>query len=155
VEIAWGASVEIAISSTNITQVPADLVALKYADGFHGADKAVAKVIGFNGFIAPGQARFCKGTGVAAAEVVFISVGALRDFRYERIHEFGRRTIELVHQHQNPIRHLALTVHGPGYGLDLEQAFLSMIAGIIGESKRAECALQKITVADYSERRCD
>lgn len=145
---------EIEILNTNITQVPADLVALKNAGGFHGADKAVARAIGFSEFITPGEVRFCKGSGVAAAEVAFISVGPLHEFRYERIHEFGRQAIKLARQHQTPIRHLALTVHGPGYGLDPEQAFLSMIAGIIAELKQAESALQKITVADYSVQRC-
>jgi hypothetical protein len=146
--------VDIAVSNTNIIQVAADLLVLKHADGFYGADKAVAKILGFNGHIKVGDSRFFLGKGVAAQEVVFLGVGPLGDFRYARIQEFGSRAIKLVRQHHRPIQHLALTVHGPGYGLDSEQSFLSMVAGLVAEWKRAPNSLEQITVAELSDKRC-
>src|SRR5262245_61220651 len=87
--------------------------------------------------------------------VLFIGVGPLRDFRYERIQDFGSKAIKLARQHHRGIRHLALTIHGPGYGLDPEQSFLSMIAGIVAEWRRSEQTLQRITIAERSAKRCD
>jgi hypothetical protein len=46
-------------------------------------------------------------------------------------------------------------VHGPGYGLDPEQSFLSMIAGIVAEWTLGDGPLAKITIAERSEKRCD
>lgn len=145
---------EIAIANTNIVQVPADLLVLKYADGFHGADKIVARILSFDDFVKSGDARFIAGPGLAAPEVLFLGVGPLSNFRYELIQEFGSRAIRLVRKHHRPIKHIAMTVHGPGYGLDPEQSFLSMIAGIVSEWKRADGSLQKVTIAELSDKRC-
>jgi hypothetical protein len=147
--------VEIVISNTNITQVPADLLVLKHADKFHGADKTVARIVGFDDFVPIGKSRFVSGAGVAASEVLFIGVGPLIDFRYERIQGFGAQAIKLARKHHNLIRHLALTIHGPGYGLDPEQSFLSMIAGIVSEWRCVEGSLRTVTVAELSDKRCE
>jgi hypothetical protein len=147
--------VDVVIANMNIAQVPADLLALKHADGFYGADKAIAQVIGFDDYVQRGQARFCRGIGLAAPEVLFIGVGPLEEFRYERIQEFGAQAIRLARQHHRAVRHLALTIHGPGYGLDPEESFISMIAGIVAEWKRVDGALSRVTIAERSEKRCD
>jgi len=147
--------VEIIISNTNITQIPADLLVMKHADGFYGADRLVASIIGFDAIVADGQAKFLRSRGLAAPEVLFVGVGQLSEFRYEQIQEFGGRAVKLSRTHHNPIRHLALTVHGPGYGLDPEQSFLSMVAGIVAEWKRERSALEKVTIAEISEKRCE
>ncbi len=142
------------IDNINIIEVPADLVVLKYADEFYGADKAIANILSFDGGVEAGSARLISGAGLAATEVLFLGVGPLRNFRYELIQEFGRRAIDFVRKHPRPIRHIALTVHGAGYGLDLEQSFLSMIAGVVSEYNKAECPLQRLTIAEFSKERC-
>jgi hypothetical protein len=147
--------VEILVSNTDILDVPADLIVLKHADQFYGADRAVANAVGFTAFVKAGDFVFCEGKGLAARMVLFIGVGPLRDFRYERIQDFGSKAIKLARQHHGEIRHLALTIHGPGYGLDPEQSFLSMVAGIISEWRRSEQPLQRITIAERSEKRCE
>jgi hypothetical protein len=147
--------VEIVISNANITQIQADLLVMKHADGFYGADRQVASIIGFDGSVADGQARFLRGRGLAAPDVVFVGVGRLSGFRYQQIQEFGTRAVKLARPCPNPIRHLALTVHGPGYGLDPEQSFLSMVAGIVAEWKGNSGALEKVTIAEISEKRCE
>ena len=146
---------EIVISNANITQIQADLLVMKHADGFYGADRQVASIIGFDGSVADGQARFLRGRGLAAPDVVFVGVGRLSGFRYQQIQEFGTRAVKLARTCPNPIRHLALTVHGPGYGLDPEQSFLSMVAGIVAEWKGNSGALEKVTIAEISEKRCE
>jgi hypothetical protein len=133
-----------------------DLLVLKHANGFFGADLAVAKAIGFNGDVAEGKVRILPGKGVGGSEVAFVGVGRLSDFRYERIQAFGELAVRLAHERNTPdhrIRTLGLTIHGPGYGLDAEQSFLSMIAGVVAELRRAESRLEKVLIAEHSERR--
>jgi hypothetical protein len=146
---------ELVVANADITQVAADLLVMKHANGFRGADEVVARTIGFTTNVKLGEFEFHSGRGTAATEVLFIGVGPLRSFRYEQIQEFGRRAITLARQHRSLVSHLALTIHGPGYGLDLDQAFLSMIAGLLAELKEAPSRLNLITVADRSEKRCD
>jgi hypothetical protein len=147
---------EISILNVDIIQVPTDLIVLKFADEFYGADQTVAKAIGFNSNVAKGDAIFCHGGGkVAARDVLFIGVGPLHKFRYENIQEFGSRAIKLARKYHDSVRNLAMTIHGPGYGLDPEQAFLSMLAGIVSEWKLEKGVLQKVTIVDRSDKRCD
>jgi hypothetical protein len=146
---------DIEISNSDITGVPADLLVMKYADGFHGADRTVANAIGFTSGVAKGQALFVETNKLLAPEVLFIGVGDMLAFRYEEIQLFGSRAVALSRQHNKPIKHLALTIHGPGYGLDSEQSFLSMIAGIISEWTLSKSHLTKVTVAEISARRCE
>lgn len=146
---------EIKIANADITQVAADLLVMKHADGFYGADQVVADAIGFKGYVETGKALFVAAKKIATPEVLFIGVGPLGEFRYERIQEFGSAAIALARNHDRPILHLALTIHGPGYGLDAEQAFLSMIAGIVGEWTRTATPLKTITVVERSPKRCE
>jgi hypothetical protein len=129
-------------------------VVLKYADRLHGADKAIANAIGFNSHVNAGDHVFVPGMGIGARQVLFIGVGPKSAFRYELIQEFGSRAIKLA-QSCGEVRHLALTIHGPGYGLDPEESFLSMIAGIISEWKQSRGPLEHVTVAEISEKRCE
>jgi hypothetical protein len=146
---------EIVIANADITQVQADLVVMKHADGFYGADKVVADAIGFNGHIKDGDSLWIKARAIASPEVLFIGVGPLSELRYEKIQSFGSASVSLARSHNRPIRHLALTIHGPGYGLDPEQAFLSMLAGIIAEWTREPTSpLNKVTVVERAPKRC-
>jgi hypothetical protein len=74
----------------------ADVLALKYADAFYGADLAVAEAIGYSGHLEVGKHAFVKGTRIEAPEVLFVGVGPLRGFRYEQIRKFGQTVMETV-----------------------------------------------------------
>jgi hypothetical protein len=148
------AAVDITIANTNITQVVADLLVLKHADGLHGADRVVADAVGFDARVGNGEAEFWSGKGTAAPEVLFIGVGPLSEFRYEQIQEFASKAIKLARMHKRPIYHVGLTTHGSGYGLDSEQAFLSLVAGIVSEWRCSACALNRITIAEISDKKC-
>lgn len=146
---------ELVISNANVTQVAADLIVMKHANGFRGADEVVARAVGFTSTVPAGEFAFHNGRGTAANEVLFVGVGPLRSFRYEQIQQFGQRAVALTFQHRPGAQHLVLTIHGPGYGLDLEEAFLSMIAGVIAELKSHQHGIKTISIVDRSDKRCD
>jgi hypothetical protein len=147
---------DIVISQTDILAAKADLIVLKYADAFHGADGAVARAIEFNGHLSPGQTRLLPGKGIAASWVLFIGVGPLHEFRYGQIQEFGALAVQHASSSfRAAVSHIALTIHGPGYGLDTEQAFLAMLAGIVQEKARTGVPLKRVTIAERSQSRFD
>lgn len=145
---------DIDVVNSDIVDVEADLLVMKHANGFHGADRDVASRIGFNGLVPKGRELFVSAKGVAAPEVLFIGVGDLGTFGYEEIRYFGVQAVRLSQEHVRTIRHLALTIHGPGYGLDAEQSFLAMIGGVVSEWARGPSSLVRVTVADRNEPRC-
>ena len=146
---------DVVIANADITQVAADLIVMKHANGFRGADEVVARTVSFTSTVPAGEFAFHSGRGTAASEVLFIGVGPLRAFRYEQIQQFGQRAVALAAQHRPASKHLVLTIHGPGYGLDLEEAFLSMVAGLIAELKSGQHTIKTISIVDRSDKRCD
>lgn len=119
----------IEIVEGDIADYPADLMIMKYADGNHGADLAVAQAIGFQLQVPAGELWFQPGDGTKAKEVVFLGVGSLFDFRYDAIRDFGRRLI-LTAMERPTARVISTTIHGPGYGLDEVEAFRSELLGL-------------------------
>ena len=118
----------IEIVQGDITQYPSDLMILKYADGNHGADLAVAQAIGFQHHVPAGELWFQPGEGTASKEVIFLGVGSLFDFRYDAIRDFGRRLI-MTAVERPTAKTITTTIHGPGYGLDEVESFRSEVLG--------------------------
>ena len=71
---------DIVIAQTDILTVKAELIVLKYADAFHGADRAVARAVDFKEHLARGDVRLLQGKNVAAQWVLFMGVGPLHEF---------------------------------------------------------------------------
>lgn len=152
IRIDGAAAMDIKIQNADILDFKADLIALKHAEGFHGADREVASALRFNAEVILDEVVFARGTGIAAREAVFIGVGPLYNFRYAEIQRFGSKIVALARAHTNPVKHLALTIHGPGYGLDSEKALLSLIAGIATEWRISSSSLEKVTIVERSKR---
>ncbi len=68
---------------------------------------------------------------LAARAVLFLGVPPLRKFGYEEIRGFGRRAVAEAAAVAPEATEIALTLHGPNYGLDEIEAFNSELAGII------------------------
>jgi hypothetical protein len=123
----------------------ADVLALKYAQALHGADAAVYEELSaagqppdplpeVNGFrLVPTQGA------IAAAAVLFVGVVSLRRFDYPEIREFGRKVLVSLAGQAPEVEHLALTIHGPGYGLDEVEAFEAELAGVMNAILTQDC----------------
>jgi hypothetical protein len=134
-EKGMGASVNIEVVNGNALTVEADLLALKYAQGFYGVDKQVATKLSDAqaSNITPrvGGFRIVPTNGVLITpRVLFVGVAPLYEFRYREIREFGLKVLSSLAGEAPEVRVIALTVHGPGYGLDETECFLSEIAGL-------------------------
>jgi len=88
-------------------------------------------------------------------EVLFVGVPPLRQFSYEQIRSFGRRVLRSLAAVAPHTKHLSLTIHGPGYGLDEAEAFRAEIAGLVDAITYAQYPpnLRTITFVEREEGR--
>jgi hypothetical protein len=147
--------VELAVVAADITERPCDLLLLKHADGFYGVDLIVSERLGFRKGVPEGEAAFLAGRNIQARQVLFIGVGHLAQFRYEQIRRFARWALELAAGNSERTQVLCTPLHGPGYGLDEREAFLSLVGGFLDgiESGVFPKDLERIEVVEVSSRK--
>jgi hypothetical protein len=152
------------VECANLVDFPCDILVLKHAQGFYGADAKVASLLKGKGqnrdeisplpddyiFIEPQDK-------LLAREILFLGVVSLHEFEYEQIREFARRTIEILRQHKPDVKRVAMTVHGVGYGLDEREAFLALLAGLFDAFREGLTAdaLERITIIEKNPGRAE
>lgn len=130
--------IEFAIEHGDITSFDADVVGLKYAQYFYGSDEAVVSALRQVGVATEGlkpevgDYRYVETHGgVRARHALFVGVPPLPRFSYREIREFAVATLHILSDEAPDTRHLAMTIHGPGYGLDEVEAVLAQFAGFL------------------------
>jgi hypothetical protein len=134
----------------------ADVLALKYAQAHYGVDGAAYQALSrFRRnprMPVIGQTATFDGPPVlGATRILFVGVPPLRDFSYAEIRDFGRLVLETTAAEEPDAEHVALTLHGPGFGLDETEAFESELAGVI-EAIGARNFPRKLTTVTFVER---
>jgi hypothetical protein len=157
-------TVEIAIERGDVTDVASDLLLLKYARSFHGADEKVAlrliqRSVCSEGDIspAPGECALVETHGVVAPKrVLFLGTSRLGSFRYKEMRQFAQRAIEVVAQKALKVHTLSVTVHGAGYGLDIEESLQGMLFGFQqGLAAAGSIPLERVLFVERDSRRFD
>lgn len=151
-------AVKIEVVLGNALAVPADILALKYAQGFYGVDMQVATTLQNvqPSDISPriGGFRIVSTDGaLAASRVLFIGVVNLYEFRYREIREFSLKVLSSLAGEAPGTRTIALTLHGPGYGLDERECFLSEIAGLAEAVASGDCPAELIAIKIVEQNR--
>jgi hypothetical protein len=134
------------VESADALTFEADVLALKHAQALYGLDLAVWKALrGTSRELALSADRRLR-----AKQVLFLGVTPLSHFGYSEIRDFARRVLATLANEAPATRHLALTIHGPGYGLDEVEAFESELAGLSEAVGRGEFppALERITFVE-------
>jgi hypothetical protein len=152
--------IEIRVLTADVISHPANVLVLKYAQNLYGADQKVAAVAKIDVKNMPGinqHSWFRAPAGVAADSLLFLGVEPLRQFEYRQIREFARRALIVTAQEVQNVREVALTLHGPGYGLDELEAFESEVAGLLDALREGYVpkTLSRITFVERSARRAD
>ncbi|MDQ3818644.1 MAG: hypothetical protein M3362_13335 [Acidobacteriota bacterium] len=152
----------LSIEAGDALKFQADVLALKYAQAFYGVDEAVAQRLSIEdddlALSLPRVYSFClfpSKKAISAKAVLFVSVPSLDQFGYQEIREFGRKVLISLAGAAPEIRHLCLTINGPGYGLDEIEAFESEVAGILDAIKSGDFPqeLQRITIIERNAAR--
>ncbi len=155
-------TLEIKIEIADITEVAADVVALKYARSFHGADLAVAKRMLEGGAAVEelepevGERRLVPARGrLGARSVLMVGTPSLGQFRYAAIRDFSAGVLRFLAKEAPDTASLAMTIHGPGYGLDEGEALLSQVSGYLDALQEGALprALSRVVVVEKREAR--
>jgi len=156
--------IEIRSLKGDITEIQADVVALKFAREFYGADSIVAMKLSNNqeqlDKLSPEIGKFSlvatKGK-ISAKNALFLGVPALLSFRYGEIYNFSKNILKILKYEFPQARTIALTIHGVGYGLDETESVISQIRGLL-DSLKLGCFppnLQCILIVDRNSARAD
>jgi|FLYN01.1.fsa_nt_gi hypothetical protein len=151
-------TIEFVIEPGNVLDFDADVLALKYAMGFHGADAAVARAL-FPDMnlremrIHPdiGQHVLLKTHGAIRAPLaLYIGVPYPRHFTYDDIRQFSARVLAILAREAPETRHVATTVHGPNAGKDEIEALRSQLNGCFEAIQQGQFPphLQRITIVE-------
>ena len=159
-----GRRIAVAIEVDDVLTFRADVLAVKYAQALYGVDAAVfTRIMGGSGNVKhllppPRKSKLVESGGrINCDAVLFVGVESLRRFGYKEIGEFAQRTLATLGELVPETRHLALTVHGPGYGLDEAEAFQSEIAGLFDAVAGGTfpTALERITIVEIDRGRAE
>jgi hypothetical protein len=149
------AAVKIKVLHGDVLSVRADVLILKYAQALYGVDASVFLALQTAGtqIALPKPWNFCfveSVPSVAASRVLFVGVPALTDFGYREIRDFARKALTALAGEVPQARHVILTVHGPGYGLDEVEAFEAEVAGLVESVRKGDRpeTLHKITIIE-------
>lgn len=160
-------TIEYAISHGDILTFDADVIALKYAQAFYGADEALARALGEAGVarfaLRPdvGEYKFVETLGCAhAAHALFVGVPRLSMFGYPQIRHFAAVVLRGIDQYAPEATHLCMTIHGVGYGLDETEACLAQLEGCLDAIRSTQAHgflsnLRRISVVDKNAARVD
>ncbi len=152
--------VELQVVEGDVTTFGADVLAVKYAQHFYGADEQVMKRLERAGaprgelMPAPGDHRLVDARGaLGVAQVLWLGMPRLRGLGYEEVRGFGRRAVSALAG--STAGHLALTTHGPGFGLDEIEATAALVRGIreAVEAGEVSAALRRISLVERDARR--
>jgi hypothetical protein len=149
--------VSVEVKQGDAFKIQADVLILKYAQQFWGLDAAVASRLSkfHKDFLASlpgvGESLLVESYGsLSAKTALFVGVKPLGQFDYQEIREFARRALAYLAQFAPNTKHVCLTIHGVGFGLDESEAFESEIAGLVDgiASGHFPRPLERITVID-------
>ena len=150
---------EFAIEEGDITASCSDVIARLYAQHFYG-DDMVVKILEEEGItidsLRPLPDKYCyvETAGLIKARFVLF-VGVPQQFTYKEIREFAARVIDIVSKEMFHAEHIAMTIHGPGMGLDEIESLLAQFGGVQDTmlTKGTSSSIKRISIVDRNHER--
>jgi hypothetical protein len=155
-------TIEFSIQQGDITEFDADVLGLKYAQEFYGLDLLVARkllVVGTtddNLRPAVGQHCYVDTLGcIDASHALFVGIPDLFDLTYQDIREFSYKVLDILADEDPSMRHIVMTIHGAGFGLDEVESLLAQFAGYLDaiQKNRVPQSLERITIVEFDNNR--
>lgn len=149
------------IECSDVTDFACDVLVLKYAQATFGADAQVATLLTRARNPSeisplPGQHVLLPSKGkIAASLVLFVGVIDLYKFDYQQIRKFASDSLQILAEEMPDARHIAMTMHGVGYGLDEREAFSAQLAGLfdVFRDQGEPSSLERVTIVERDEGR--
>lgn len=141
----------------------ADVLVLKHAQAFHGADAIVMTRLVAQAGVDVDELQPAEGAhavvdakgAIAARRVLSLGVPRLWRMGYAGVVSFGARALPAIRDEGGSCRHVAMTIHGPGFGLDEVEAALSLVAGLSSAITQGQVPpdLERVTIVEHNRRR--
>ncbi|MBN1874420.1 MAG: hypothetical protein JXA33_09325 [Anaerolineae bacterium] len=153
---------EISVAHQDVVAQPCDILILKYAQTFYGADRVVSQRLMESGTSIeemqpqPGQYRLLPTDGIIAArQVLFVGVENLGGFGCPQIRDFAESALSIAAQEAPEAIHLAMTIHGVGYGMDEREVFTAQLSGLLAAIRKQAYPqrLEQITIVEHNQER--
>jgi hypothetical protein len=153
----------ISVVNDDILNFSCDVLVLKYAQAFYGADGPVARILkpeAWRKDISPLPGEYVllpSQKKLAAKSVLFVGVAPLAHFDYEEIREFASQSMKILSKEMPEATQIAMTMHGVGYGLDEKESFSAQVAGLL-DAFRLEASPfgpRQITIVDRNRERAE
>lgn len=153
---------DISVELGDVTTFDADVVVVKYARRFYGVAELVADRLMNTGValqaLEPAEGAHCfvpSRGAVRPANVLIIGVPPLQHFLYPQIQAFATAALSIISHESPATKHVALTIHGGGYGLDESESLRSTIRGCRAALGRgaAPAGLAQISIVDNNPKR--
>lgn len=157
------AGITLELRHGDITEYPADVIALKFSASHNGAAMAVAHRLTTQTGITLDQISPARGEfalvpslgSLGAPAALYVGSARLRDFGYEAVRELGYNTLRGLAMHAPETRQLAMTLNGPGTSLDENEATLYQVRGYLDalDVGHFPPTLERITLVERDEGR--
>lgn len=127
---------KITIKNTDAFRIFGDVLVLKYAQALYGLDSVVVEKLEVKNNIQdklplPNEELITNSNPIENyKKILFIGVCSLHEFQYNEIEEFTKRALSTIQKKFLSSKIVVFTLHGQGYGLDVEKAFKSELEGI-------------------------
>ncbi|HJR80363.1 MAG TPA: hypothetical protein VJ821_09845 [Anaerolineales bacterium] len=154
--------IHIEIQETDALKIKADVLVLKYAQDFFGADSLAFTRLALlhknleKKLPKPSEFLLLESLGSLASNyVLFAGVEGLMKFRYKEIREFAFNSLKELAAIKPEAKYICFTMHGANYGLDETEAFEAEIAGFVDALAQGlyPSSLRKISIAEIYEPR--
>jgi len=162
--------VQITLQQGDVCEVEADVVVLKYAQAFYGADSQVVKKLrkvqsrSFEDFSADfdnlpvGAYRYFAAEGALSAKhALFIATPHVFQLDYPEVRAFARDAVRILAEVAPDAKHVAFTLHGLNTALQLDEAesLRAQVHGFFDSLHMGAmpAQLQRITIIEVDEER--
>ena len=157
-------SVKVTVEHGNVLKAAGDVLALKYAQARHGADRGAAELFRAAGqtLPKPGEWEAAKlvdsPTGITARQTLVVGTHHLWEYEPEFRYQFGYGDVRRLNEMflsalaDHPVRSVVTTLHGEGVELDLFGAFDLTLAGFQSAVERGKFpdTLERVSIITKS-----
>lgn len=154
-------SITFTIENDNIVNTQADVLILKFAQAFHGADYFIAEMLMTRDInIDRDKLREQDGNLLLSTQnvimpknVFFVATPSLANFNYKEVREFAHNSLRLLAIAAPETETIAMTMHGVNFGLDIRESVLAQFGGILDALKANEYPpnLKHIRIVEIDE----
>lgn len=150
-------TVALRVVQGDLLDLDVDVLVVKYAQGFHASDGAVAERLRATGFspsafdVHPGATAFVDAKGALPARTVcFVGTVPLSGFGYLDVRLLAGRALEALAKRGQPVKSVGITLHGANCGLDEREAALALAGGLIDAIQRGAvpAGLERVLVVE-------